>query len=109
MDGGNYVEYGVSIGTLRGFQKGIRRELLEHNLCDLAFTRYLREGHELPICRLQLEGIPWLYFYRRDPGIGQVCVSLRGEVNSRGLQNNTELDLLYCRRSGRDFARSERK
>ena len=83
MDGGNYVECGVSIGTLRGFLKGIRRELLEHKFCDLAFTRYLREGHELPMCRLQLEGIPWLYFYRRDPGIGQVCVSLRGEVYSR--------------------------
>ncbi|CAK0778862.1 hypothetical protein CVIRNUC_004658 [Coccomyxa viridis] len=77
MDAGTYMEYGVSIGTLRGFLKGIRRELLEHNFCDLAFTRYLREGHELPMCRLQLEGIPWLYFCRRDPGIGQLCVSLR--------------------------------
>ena len=94
MDAGTYMEYGVSIGTLRGFLKGIRRELLEHNFCDLAFTRYLREGHELPMCRLQLEGIPWLYFCRRDPGIGQLCVSLRGEVFCRGLQNNAELDRL---------------
>lgn len=91
MEGGNYVEYGVSMRTLRGFLMGIRRELLEHKLCDLAFTRYLREGCGLPMCRLQPKGIPWLYFYRRDPGIGQVCVSLRNEVCSRGLQNNVEL------------------
>ena len=91
MEDGNYVEYGVSIRTLRGFLKGIRQELLEHKFCDMAFTRYLREGHELPMCRLQPEGIPWLYFYRRDPAIGQVCVSLRSEAYSRGVQNNVEL------------------
>ena len=97
MESGNYVEYGVSIQTLRGFLQGVHRELLEHKFCDLAFTRYLREGHDLPMCRLQPEGIPWLYFYRRDPGIGQVCVSLRSEAYSRGLQNNVEL---MCARTG---------
>ncbi len=66
MERGNYVEYGVS-------------------------TRHLRGSHELPMCRLQPEGIPRLYFYRRDPGIGQVCVSLRSEAFSRGVQDNVEL------------------
>ena len=97
MERGNYVEYGVSMRTLREFLKGIRRELLEHKYCDVAFTRHLRGSHELPMCRLQPEGIPWLYFYRRDPGIGQVCVSLRSEAFSRGVQDNVEL---LCASSG---------
>lgn len=64
--------------------------------CDLAFPRYLREGHDVIMCRLQPEGIPWLYFYRRDPGIGQVCVSLRGERFIKGLENNVELMCVEC-------------
>ena len=96
MDVGNYVEYGVSVNTLRGYLDGISVELLKSKFCDLAFSRYLRDGHDVIMCRLQPEGIPWLYFYRRDPGIGQVCVSLRGERFIRGLENNVEVMCAEC-------------
>lgn len=74
----------MSIRTLKGYLEGISVELLKSKFSHLAFARYLREDHDVVMCRLQPEGIPWLYFYRRNPGIGQMCVSLRDQGFIRG-------------------------
>ena len=57
MNVGNYVEYGMSIRTPRDHLYGISVELPKSKFCDLAFARYLREGHNVIMCRLQPERI----------------------------------------------------
>lgn len=97
LEVGNYVEYSVKMETLRGFVRGVSVELLRSRYCDVAFSRHLRTGHERRVCVGAGEETEWLYFYRRDPGIGQVCLNAASECGEERLNTSVEV---YCATHG---------
>ena len=97
LEVGNYVEYSVKIEILRGFVRGVSVELLRSRYCDVAFSRHLRTGHERRVCVGAGEETEWLYFYRRDPGIGQVCLNAASECGEERLNTSVEV---YCATHG---------